>query len=80
MTVVYFIILVTAILSLIAAALGAYSSMRNTRMISEVHVLMNSRMDDALTRIQQLGKALQESGVSIPDDPHLVPASDDKKD
>jgi hypothetical protein len=66
-----YIILVTAILSLIAAGVGAVRSFHNSRQIQEVHLIINSRMTDALSRIEQLGNALQSSGISIPDDPSL---------
>ena len=66
-----YIILATAILSLFAAAIAAVRGWQNSKQIAEVHVIMNSRMTDALSRIEQLTKALQADGVIIPDDPNL---------
>jgi hypothetical protein len=66
-----YIILVTAVLSLAAAAIGTVRSFHNSRQIQEVHLVMNSRMTAALSRIEQLGEALQKSGVTIPPDPSL---------
>jgi hypothetical protein len=73
-----YIILATAALSLAAAIIGAarsfYNSSQikhNSSQIQEVHLVMNSRMTAALSRIEQLGDALQKSGVTIPPDPSL---------
>lgn len=37
--------------------------------IDEVHILVNDRMTEALTRIEQLSDALAGAGVEIPDSP-----------
>jgi hypothetical protein len=65
------VILITAFLSLVAAAGAAYRSWQNSKRIAEVHVIMNSRMTDALSRIEQLTQALQKVGVVVPHDPSL---------
>jgi hypothetical protein len=66
-----YVILATAFLSLLAAAGAAYRSWQNSRSIAEVHVSVNSRMTDALRRIEQLASVLQERGINVPDDPSL---------
>jgi hypothetical protein len=71
MLITNYIILATAILSFIAAAIAAFTSRENKKHIAEVHVVMNSRMSDALSRIEQLGNALQSRGIVIPNDPNL---------
>lgn len=74
---VAWITLVTAVFSLIAAAGAAASGLYNKKRIAEIHVVMNSRMSDALTRIEQLGNALQAQGIAIPDDPNLKAGAGD---
>jgi hypothetical protein len=60
-----------AVLGFATAFLAFLQSRQNSKRIGEVHVLINSRMTDALSRIQQLTTSLQQQGIDIPDDPSL---------
>lgn len=62
---------------LFATAVAGYLFKLN-RGIREIHVMVNSRMQEALTRIDQLHNALVDAGVVVPDHPPRDLAS--KKD
>lgn len=63
--------------SAIAAAVGAGAAVvatrRNRDSIIEVHAIVNSRTTDLTKRVEQLSKALQESGATIPQSPDPTP-------
>jgi hypothetical protein len=56
---------VTALLSLLAAALGLV----NRKRIGDVHVLVNSQLTTVLDRVDQLATTLTEAGVAVPKAP-----------
>lgn len=51
-----------------AAALAAFTGWRNSKKINEVHVLVNSRLETALSRIDRLTEALEGSDTEVPPD------------
>lgn len=55
----------TAVVVLISAVVGLVAK----REVRKIHVMVNSRMDEALARIDQLDEALHEAGVVSPDRP-----------
>ena len=58
-----------------AGTVAALVSYLNHRRITEVHMLVNARLDTALERIAQLGDSLTSAGVAIPP----KPSSEDTK-
>lgn len=54
----------TAVVVLVTAIV----TYRTRREVRQVHVLVNSRMDAALERIEELTAALVESDTEVPDD------------
>lgn len=61
------IVLVTGVVALITGLVGLFVK------VQQVHVMVNSRMDEALTRIDQLHAALTAAGVDVPDRPPREP-------
>jgi hypothetical protein len=59
-----FIALVTAVVVLSTALVGYMAKLRKD--VSEIHVMVNSRMAEALARIEQLEQALEGAGVDTP--------------
>jgi hypothetical protein len=59
-----------ALAACVTAAAAAYGSWRNGKKIGEVHVMVNSRLDAALDRIDQLTESLEGSDTVVPDDPN----------
>lgn len=45
---------------------------QNTQLTLHSNELSNQRHDNAMARIDQLGKAMQAAGIPIPDDPGIV--------
>lgn len=60
----------TGVLALVTAAVTLFVSLRNSRKIEQVHVIVNSRMTSVLERVDQLTAALEAAGTDVPDDPH----------
>ena len=56
--------------ALLAASIAAFVSWRNGRKITEVHYLVNQRLDLALDRIEELSAALAAENVAVPPDVH----------
>jgi hypothetical protein len=54
--------LVTALATLIA-------TLRNSKKIRQVHVLVNGHLTDVLARVEQLTDALKGADVNVPRDP-----------
>lgn len=61
-----YLALVAGLVTLVAAIVG-YFSLRGK--ITEVHVLVNSRLTSVMERVTQLVKVLEEHGIDIPEDP-----------
>lgn len=57
--------LATAVVVLVTAVVA----WRTRRQVKEVHVLVNSRMAEMVTRVNQLTAALQQSGTAVPPAP-----------
>jgi hypothetical protein len=62
-----FVALVTAVVVLSTALVGYMAKLRKD--VSEIHVMVNSRMAEALARIEQLEQALEGAGVDSPHKP-----------
>jgi hypothetical protein len=58
-------VLVTAVIVLATAVVGFMAKLRKD--VSEIHVMVNSQMDEAIRRIDQLVDALQAAGIDVPD-------------
>lgn len=61
------IVLLTAVVVLATAAVGFMAKLR--RDTREIHVMVNSRLSDALERIDQLENTLTALGIELPDRP-----------
>jgi hypothetical protein len=71
--VVVYITFLTALCTLVAAVAGIFRTHVNSkkitetsRQVTEVHMAVNSRLDSALLRIEQLGDTLRAAGVKVP--------------
>lgn len=73
-----------ALTALLVAAAGFVATLRNGKAQADtgkkqsdalgvVHVLVNSRMTDAMDRIEQLAKTLEDKGITVP--PAAPPAT-----
>jgi DNA anti-recombination protein RmuC len=70
---VNWIILATAVLGFLSAALAALQGRQNKAKIAEVHVLVNSQFRAVLDRVAQLTGTLEQAGVAVPEAGHDVP-------
>lgn len=61
------IALLTALVVLATGVLGFMAKLKKD--VSEIHVMVNSRMKEALERIDQLDEALRAAGIRSPDRP-----------
>lgn len=64
--------LVTAVIVLITAMVTLRNNHRAkvlNKAVQEIHVLVNSRLTEALARIDQLTETLEGSDTDVPDDP-----------
>lgn len=59
------LVLLTALVVLGTAVVGLIAKLH--RDVQEIHVMVNSRMNEALTRIDQLYGALEDAGVTPPE-------------
>lgn len=57
--------LVTALVGLAGAIIALLIELQKG--MDEIHVLVNTRMREALTRIDQLHSALVDAGIEVPD-------------
>jgi hypothetical protein len=64
---------VAAIAAAVSAVAAVIATRRNRDSIIEVHAIVNSRTTDLTKRVEQLSKALQESGAKIPQSPEPTP-------
>lgn len=53
----------------VGVAIIGYMSHKLRSEIQEIHVMVNSRMEEALNRIDQLGEALKDEGIAVPAKP-----------
>lgn len=61
------VVLVTVMVVLVAAVVGFMAKLRKD--VSEIHVMVNSRMSEAMARIDQLNEALKAAGIASPTRP-----------
>lgn len=54
-------------LTFATTVVGFLQSLRNTRKISEVHVLVNSQLAAVLARVTQLTGTLTDAGMDVPE-------------
>jgi hypothetical protein len=64
------LILAGVLVTFLTAVLGFITSVNNRKKIQEVHFLVNSQLNSVLNRVQQLTKALEDSGTEVPAAPH----------
>jgi acid phosphatase family membrane protein YuiD len=65
--VVLAIVVIAAAIVIMLIAIG-FRRMQGQQ--QEIHELVNTRMDNALTRISQLISALESQGIAVPSDPN----------
>ena len=58
--------LITALVVLATAVLGFIQTRNVKKQLTEVHVLVNSRLTSVLERVEQLSQRLDEEGIEIP--------------
>lgn len=63
----FWVFVATTSVATAAAIIGFL--LKLNRGMQEIHVMVNSRMQEALARIDQLHKALVDAGVVVPDHP-----------
>ena len=57
---------VGALAALLTSLATLVTVLRNTKRTNEIHVLVNSRMNDMVTRVEQLTKALEDADKEVP--------------
>jgi hypothetical protein len=68
--IVEYFALATALITFITAIIG-YFALRGK--MTEIHVLVNSRLSWVVARVTQLTDVLNDHGIAIPDDPNDPP-------
>lgn len=58
------IALITAVVVLMTAVIGFLAKLKKD--VSEIHVMVNSRMEEAMARIDQLDEVLRAAGIESP--------------
>lgn len=68
--------LVGSFAGLLTAITVLIATLKNGQKIGATHDLVNSRMTDALRRINQLANTIAQAGIVIPDDPSIPDPKD----
>lgn len=58
--------IITAVAVLVTSISGLVLAIRTSREVRTVHAIVNSRSDDQIRRVDQLGQALQQAGILVP--------------
>lgn len=66
---IWLLILMIALIA-IPAIISAFINLHVASTVRQIHKLVNSRMSDALARIDQLASALEHSDIEVPPDPN----------
>lgn len=61
------LVLAGLVITFATTLVGFLQSLRNSRKISEVHVLVNSQLAAVLARVTQLTGTLTDAGLDVPE-------------
>lgn len=61
------LVLAGLVITFATTLVGFLQSLRNSRKISEVHVLVNSQLAAVLARVTQLTGTLTDAGMDVPE-------------